>query len=344
MAWETGTATDYKNLLLKLKDFLTTNATLVAAGQAWEVLRYDSASAEHELILKGKGLGGSDEIFVGIRTETNAGSDYYNWILYGMTGYSSGAAISGQPGALNFTEGQPKVLLMNATIKYWFVANGRYVHMVAKVSSVYESMFLGFITPYGPPTSYPYPLLVGGSFSQQYANATTYIPRWSDTSLRHSAFPFAVGRWTSSYSGRVALGAQAAFFFGVWMQLRSGYYVNDTDADPLQSLMSYNLPLQDNAPFISPFGEEIQYIGGTRPTIFNSPGAPYGGTYPVFPAVLLMPTPNKNVFGEIPSVFAVPNYGLVAEDIITVDGVSYLVVPNTYRSGVGMYYLLKLEA
>lgn len=39
MAYEIGTATNFKNLFDKAVAFLTTNATLVAAGQAWEVLR-----------------------------------------------------------------------------------------------------------------------------------------------------------------------------------------------------------------------------------------------------------------------------------------------------------------
>lgn len=40
MAWVTGTATNYIDLLSKLESFLTTNATLVGLGQNWTTLRY----------------------------------------------------------------------------------------------------------------------------------------------------------------------------------------------------------------------------------------------------------------------------------------------------------------
>ena len=39
MAYEIGTATGVEDLLAKITTFLTTNATLVAANQDWEVLR-----------------------------------------------------------------------------------------------------------------------------------------------------------------------------------------------------------------------------------------------------------------------------------------------------------------
>ena len=38
MAFTSGTATSFNDLYTKLRDFLTTNATLVAAGQNWDVV------------------------------------------------------------------------------------------------------------------------------------------------------------------------------------------------------------------------------------------------------------------------------------------------------------------
>ena len=39
MAHEIGTASDLEDMFGKIVNFLTTDATLVAQGQAWEVLR-----------------------------------------------------------------------------------------------------------------------------------------------------------------------------------------------------------------------------------------------------------------------------------------------------------------
>lgn len=339
MAFETGTASSYKDLLAKLRTFVTTNAALVAAGQAWTSLRYDNTSAEHELILRGPGLGGDDEIYVGIKTESSSGSDYYNWLLYGFTGYESAAVITVQPGVLTFADGGPKLLLSNGSIKYWFVANGRRIVIIAKVSTVYESAYLGLITPYGPPTSYPYPLFIGGSYCQHGDTVGSPLPRWSCTTMHHNAFPWAAGRYVSSGSyGRDS--ASAAFFFAGWIPVRSGCFVSPGSTS--QNTTEYE-GLQANAAMISPFCEAKRYSYGDNPSMSRSPGPPYGGNYPVCPALLMKGVSGKNVFGQFDGVFWTPGYGLVAEDVLTVDSVNFLVVPNTFRSAATDYFLLKME-
>lgn len=77
MAYETGTATDYLDLLDKLRVFLTSNASLVAAGQQWQVLRWQTDNnGEKELILKAPGLAGTDNIYCGILTKSDANVPY----------------------------------------------------------------------------------------------------------------------------------------------------------------------------------------------------------------------------------------------------------------------------
>lgn len=340
MAWETGTATDYKNLLLKLKDFLTTNATLVAAGQAWEVLSYDNTSADHTLMLKGKGLGGLDKIYVGISTEYSTANDYFNWVLYGMTGYTAGQPLWSQPGALRpngSTTYNPRILLHNGNIKYWFVATGRYFIVIAKVSTIYESLFMGLIDPYGAPNVMPYPLYIGGSFTQ-FDPSASFIPRWSLVSnTAHGAFPFAIMQKTTN--GPVC--SQAHFWFDTWLPTGAGTYLNGNVDTSGSDTPHYTANYVQQLPFVSIAARKY---GNTYASLGDF-AAPLGGVYPLHPMVLVrMQRTGKAVFGEVPCIFAIPGVGLVAEDTVTVNGATYLVVPNTWRANSVDYFAVKLEA
>ncbi|HUV85085.1 MAG TPA: hypothetical protein VMV86_05200, partial [Methanosarcinales archaeon] len=207
MAYEIGTASDYQDLLERLKDFLSDNTRIIGdhpnmdeleaiddavgsgeSSQAWTVNRWvdnrDSGETEQtELIMNGPGLAGTDEIYVGIQCEESVSDDYYNWKLMGCTGYSSGSTFLNQPSC---TQGRlPRMLLWDQSMPYWFVGNGRRCIVVAKVSSVYECMYLGFGLPYGLPSEYPYPMVVGGAACP---DATVIDLRYSSTDNSHRSF------------------------------------------------------------------------------------------------------------------------------------------------------------
>ena len=71
----------------------------LAESAGWQTLRYETGAADRELILKGKGYSGSEEIFVGVRTYQNADADYYNLLAGAFTGYVAGNSFDSQPGA-----------------------------------------------------------------------------------------------------------------------------------------------------------------------------------------------------------------------------------------------------
>jgi hypothetical protein len=97
MAVEIGTATGYKDLLAKLRTFLTGLAV-----NPWTSLRYTVGGGTNpdELILRAPGLAGTDQIYVGITTFENATADYFNWRLAGFTGYNAALAFGAQPGVM----------------------------------------------------------------------------------------------------------------------------------------------------------------------------------------------------------------------------------------------------
>lgn len=163
MAWETGTASNNKDLFNKLKTFLTTNAALVAANQEWTVNRY---TADDELMLKGTGLTGTDEIYVNLKIAEIPASDIYNIHVKGAAGYVGANAWNDQPGQSLTCA----ISLWNDPIKYWFIANGRRFIIVAKVSTFYVAGYFGLFLPYATPEQYPYPLFIGGNLAY-YSNA-----------------------------------------------------------------------------------------------------------------------------------------------------------------------------
>lgn len=148
-----------------------TQGAASAANAQWEVLRYSTAGANRELILKGLGLSRTEEIFVGFRTYQDVGADYYNLVVAGFTGYATSNTFDTQPGAM--LSGVPA---HNQRIDYWLSMDGQRITLAMKVGTpVYELALLGFHLRYAFPSQYPYPLVVSGMLNG------TPATRFSDT-------------------------------------------------------------------------------------------------------------------------------------------------------------------
>ena len=156
MAFTTGTATNYHDLLDKLR--------IYAVAQGWTQLRWTapaSITANAELWLRGPGAGADRQVFVGFRSENNVTNGHYGWAMRGAIGFDSGQAFDAQPGvspATYFNTWQN-------SIDYWFYVNDRRIIVVAKVSTTYVSLYAGFVLPFALPTEYPFPICVIGNFS-----------------------------------------------------------------------------------------------------------------------------------------------------------------------------------
>jgi hypothetical protein len=180
MAYSGGTATNYLDLLNKLRDFLTTNATLVGAGEEWTQIsgNVGTLTASDEIVLQGPGTSGTDEILVGIRSNVSGGSDIYNMRFSGFTTWNPALAFASQVNATH----DYCINLWDDPMPYWFVANGRRFIVVVRVAGVYMSAYCGFILPYVLPTVWPYPLFIGACsrqptwrYSQVSPNMSTFF-------------------------------------------------------------------------------------------------------------------------------------------------------------------------
>ena len=124
-------------------DSVEGGSTTTVAWMCMLLLEADGTVANHfgsEAILKGVGNAGTDEIFVGVRSEYDAAAGWYNLFMNGYTGYDANEqSWFKQPGALNEYGAQypyavPMVPCWDTTMPYWFVASGRSFRFCVKVS------------------------------------------------------------------------------------------------------------------------------------------------------------------------------------------------------------------
>lgn len=149
----------------------------LAEANGWVTQRYDTASANRELILKSQGLSGTEEIYVGFQTYQNVGADYYNILAATFTGYVAANTFTGQPGYIG--SGVPA---HNNAITYFISCNAQRIVACLKVGTpVYEHFYVGKMFPYARPGEYPSPLVNAGMFN----GAET--KRFSDTAQQ---FPY----------------------------------------------------------------------------------------------------------------------------------------------------------
>lgn len=304
----TGTATDYKNLLALLRTFLT-------GTPGWTSLRYTVGGAGNpdECILKAPGLGGTDEIYVGVKTFENVTADYYNWRLGGFTGFDAGLTFAAQPGVMQ----NVFMTLWNSPIPYWFIANGRRVIIVTKISTNFMMGYLGFINQYPSPAQFPYPLAIGGNFAISLEPALTSTQwRWSNATAFNFNFPMA----TRQNPGGGIIPANTCSLRlrktnGIWADMASGDngVYQDSDINNIWPYMAGMSNLQQN-------------LGATQS--------------PILPIILHDNTPE--VYGELDGVVATSGQAIASEDLLAVGGDNYLVVQNVFRTGRSQYAAVRL--
>lgn len=313
MAVEIGVASNYNDLYTKLRDFLTTNVDLVTAGQEWSVLSGPAVGAltpSDELLLQGPGNAGTDEILVGLHPSVSVGSDYYNLGIAGYSSYNPGIPLVDQPNRL----AERYLHLWDSSMPYWFIANGRRFIVVVRVTTVYESAYAGFILPYHLPTTWAYPHFVGAC-SRQATWRYSQIDQGG-----HSAF-FNPGSYTSSNSVAVSnTSAALRLPDGTWQWIANKYQAS-TEAP-------------HNINNTAPWG---QWMGLT--TYRDG----LDGEHKPSPAEIAITSPYPANLGALEGVWYSPGFGTASENTITVDGVTYLIVQNTYRTSNHEYAGIALE-
>ena len=293
--------------------FVSGDAFTFAVTPKWTSLRRVAGS---EMIWQAPGNGGLDQIIVGAKTFSDVPTDYYNWRLGGFSSYNSAAAFNAQPGYVGGAaqaHASPILTLWNSTIPYWLIANGRRVILIAKISTVYVTAYLGFLASYMAPGAFPYPLIVGGNLTLSPEPATTDPSwRWSYTGpeMRNFAIPFASG-------------ISADFVSTLQLRLTSGAW------------RGFDIYSGDVA-----FGQMWPFAYVDHASLYDWRPNLDGG-YPLLPVVLFDSTPN--VYGELDGVHATSGFSQGSENTVTIKGIPYLVVQNVFRNTKADFFAVRLS-
>lgn len=324
MAHVTGTSATALAYYNNLISFLTTNAALVAANQDWDIVWTATAGQGAGVVLRGPGLSSQDQVYVGMRLFQNVPSDQY-WIEFvGMTAILPSA--SSYRDHVNVSPLTVRMFLSAGAMTHWFIANGRRFIAVAKISTVFESAYCGFIMPYAVPTSYPYPLLIGACAGDVTLAQSPPLD-WRSESVNHRNF-MSPQRSTSQIAFPSASMLDPA---GTWQQIANIDAPASIRIGPENMAGDYfhTSPSDGNS-------YQADYVRSRQ-------GDAFGGTKALLPATLVQVEPTDQTFGVFDGAFRCQGFANASENLITVNGVNHLVVQNVFRTGLGEYMAVALE-
>ncbi len=304
MAWETGTATDYDDLLDKLKTFLT--ATMTPVAERWTVLA-DNLSEPNpysnpngtvrEIYFQGPGIAALDEVNVNIRrySVNVTGGTADNWEIRGAVNYDAGLGFNSQPGV----SGPSYTPSTDIAMTYYFVATGRFFYVMSFISTRTLLCGGGFYLPDSLPSEFPYPIFVLGTTG-------AYTDRWSVSNYGNLNFYNRAHGVTSSS-----------------LRHRDGHWLPINRA-------SGNVKVFPNHQNDNAFG------------VISNQDDPR--TYTLIPFRFFSSHEGGNVYGETQNLYFVSGFSNAALNVIRVSGVDYLVMQNVWRTDYnGDFAAIKLE-
>lgn len=330
MAYHSGTVTGHNALLDELRDFLTNaggftvNGVALTSGEEWATERDDTNGSTREVIFRGQGNDGLQNIYCGIQTYENPSLDLYNWRIMGMTGYDSGATFLNQPGAALVlgTKCVCDMSFWSSSIDFWFYADGQVVWIVANVSTTYQIGGFGYGTVFGAPSTYPYPLFWCGTSPGDVRDGiqevyTSGAPRHQN--ILDPAEGAAFLRWVDGGVYPIANdeadggGTPAStVYFQCW---------------PYNSNYNKQVGTLFNGTFdVDPFSNFVRDLQPINDVVY------------AFPLVAFSESGNLGTFAfRFPRVLNVPGNGLAPESTVTIDGNTYRVFPDISRISNASY-------
>lgn len=315
---------------------IDTNGTGGTTGSIFirRLLCYDGAeivnSSCAETYLKGPGLAGTDEIFIGLRTITEPIKSWYLLQVMGFTGFlSTELSCYLQPGCIGVAAGAPFLALWDNPMGYWITGSGRRVIFTFKVSTVYEAGYAGFILPYATAAQYPYPLAIGGSMSPGFSYSTGF--KYDLVAAGHSAFCMpGTSSNTDSTSSTLTYNAT------LWLLQPSGVW------EPYANRPSSGVNSESFVKLARHCVIPHTWMGGSagqQPVHDN-----IGGGYLLMPHILFnhRPIPSRYI-GELDGTRQVSGQNNAAENTGTFASKPYVVFQNTYRTAKPEYWAMLAE-
>lgn len=282
----------------------TVQGAMSAADEEWEELvDRDSTerSGEQEMWLRAPGI--SDvPAFLGMQSHTNSGDDVYNIGFRVAQNFTSTSSFENQLD----TSPERYIHLRNDTIPYWIIANRRNVRIVCRITTVYQTAYLGFMIPYALPNQWPDPLCCMGT--SQVLNR-----RFSNESDNHRFLAFPSGTSGSGNSGQTY-----REFGNGWVNL-----ANQTTSQNRKMWPTHHY-----------FNSNYSVVSILRSDLERS----------LYPLIIWKDDSNNPaVYGELEGCYWITGEAIAAEDELVINGDTYLVVQDIFRTSVDSYMAFLLE-
>lgn len=271
---------------------------------------------EGHALFNGQGLGGGDSIFVGMSIKENPTIPFFNWRLRGATAFDSVEPFQNQPAA------SPNTFFVvdDGLMEYWIIATGRYFIVVTKIGTVYTSMMMGFLLPYGVPAEFGYPLVIAGSMA---GSAFTTNIHFTNTGSQFRMF---------ANPGDNAMHLRDPA--GQWKTFTNYTSTSATDN-------------QANDRVVHPYAG---FVDAQSATFFSKVTEGIDGSYPLTP---LIPCEfeldagevgrDSNAYGELDGVFHVSGSNNASENTVVIGGDTYLMIQDIYRTQFDNFMALRLD-
>lgn len=305
MATVTGTALNYNDLLDKLRTALI--------GFGWTSLEYTpktDLTPGAKLVMRGEGLTTGAEPFIYINTVSDVTLPAYSWNLALADAYQPGVPDGSQSGMLG---SNVYTNLWSNSIQYWIYGDSKHFKMVARMGTVYTSIFMGVFLPFAAPTEHLRPFAVLGNYS--------IAAEYNRVNAGHTFFV------------RPGDGAYYKNRNGVWAAI---------SAQRASPNIDINMEWTPTG-IIWPYATEHQFASGGNPSSSDWTLAASLKLYPnkngeAFSCQTLIISldqtnrENSYVVGTLPGVLYTAGFGRVSEQTLTYNGQTYRLFQNLYRS------------
>lgn len=315
MAFTTGTATDYHDLLLKLKDWLS-----ITVG--WTVEQWtpppSGILSQAVLIISAPGGGVNRRPYCQFRTFGNASTPYYSIEMRVASNYELSKTFTTQ------LEISPAVYLSssNASMTYWFYANSRRVIIVCKIGSSYVSAYAGMYLAFALPNEQERPFYIG-------ANTTDITMQASSNSFMNN-FIADPGQNCAYVLNRVFS----------WRGIYNRDPLSSSDlAAYVNSIYDVSIWPKKSAP------SSLGYTGGSfTGNGFTNMRPNANGEVPLIQCHIIDPLENSNygaIMGALDGVFALPGFNKITEQVISVGAQNFRIFQNGIRSSLNHFMAIQ---
>lgn len=236
---------------------------------------------------------------MGLKAYSNSLTDNYGLILNGYTGFNNSLTFYEQPGTMQAADLHIALPLVKSiptnanAIQYWFIANSRRFIVVARTGTVYHQAYLGWMLPYGTPSQWPYPLVVGGSG----ICSTSIVP------VKQNVSSAQVQAFWKPIDGIDSINGYSKNAGALAVKEPGGSYRRPI----LQSSGTGNSSCNGTWPYVEDTRGLLGGFLNMRDNLDNS--------YTLNPLIIVEGSP-ANMWGEFEGVKHVTGFGLTSEDLI----------------------------